>query len=152
MLFDLDVQQGEWFPFQNSRINPESGEVEWDEPEKDAKVQIRPMGPFFEEKIMKRKRVAENVYNPKTRAMERVSFFQELSAEEAKHERDEAFDYAIIGLQGFKNSKSGEVIQCTRENKLALMRVPAFDRFFAKCQQLLSSSGVKAQEEAEKNS
>jgi hypothetical protein len=152
MFFDLSTNEGEWFPFQNSKIDPLTGEPVFDDPVTDAKVQIRSMTPFFEERIAKRKRQAEHVMNPKTRQMERISFYAELSVEEAKAERDDAFDFAITGIEGFKDSKTGVVIACTRENKLALMKVPVFDRFFARCQQLLASYGVKQKEEIEKNS
>jgi hypothetical protein len=151
MLFNLDGQnEGEWFPFQNSKIDPLTGEPVFDDPVTDAKVQIRSMTPFFEERVAKRKRQAEHVMNPKTRQMERISFYAELSVEEAKAERDDAFDFAITGIEGFKDAKTGKMIPNDRASKLALMKVPVFDRFFARCQQLLSSSGVK--EQVEKNS
>jgi len=148
MLFSLDTTVGEWFPFQNSKIDSATGEHVFDDPVGDAKVQIRSMVPFFEERMAKRKRQAENVFNPKTRQMERITFYAELSVEDAKAERDDAFDFAITGIEGFKDAKTGRLIDCTRENKLALMKVPVFDRFFARCQQLLSNSGVKEQEVA----
>ena len=150
MLFNLDQNEGEWFPFQNSKIDPLTGEPVFDDPVTDAKVQIRSITPFFEERIAKRKRQAEHVMNPKTRQMERISFYTELSLEESKVERDDAFDFAITGIEGIKDSKTGRLLKNTREDKLALMKVPVFDRFFARCQQLLSSSGVK--EQVEKNS
>jgi hypothetical protein len=150
MFIDLDATQGEWFPFQNSKIDPLTGEPVFDDPDTDGRVQIRSMTPFFEVRIAKRKRQAEHVMNPKTRQMERISFYAELSVEESRAERDDAFDFAITGIEGIKDSKTGKIIICTRENKLALMKVPVFDRFFARCQQLLSSSGVK--EQVEKNS
>jgi len=150
MLFSLEQNEGEWFPFQNSHIDPSTGDPVFDDPVTDAKVQIRSMTPFFEERIAKRKRQTEHVMNPKTRQMERISFYAELSTEEARVERDDAFDFAITGIEGFKDAKTGNEITCTRENKLALMKVPVFDRFFARCQQLIASSGVK--EQVEKNS
>jgi len=150
MFIELNSQEGEWFPFQNSKIDPLTGEPVFDDPVTDAKVQIRSMTPFFEERIAKRKRQTEHVMNPKTRQMERIAFYAELSVEEARAERDDAFDFSITGIEGFKDAKTGKLITCTRENKLALMKVPVFDRFFARCQQLLSSSGVK--EQVEKNS
>ena len=151
MFIDLNAQEGEWFPFQNSKIDPLTGEPVFDDPVSDAKVQIRSMTPFFEERIAKRKRQTEHVLNPKTRVMERIAYYAELTVEEARAERDDAFDFAITGVEGFKDSKTGQAITCTRENKLALMKVPVFDRFFARCQQLLSSYGVKQKEEIEKN-
>ena len=151
MLFQIDQNEGEWFPFQNSHIDPLTGEPVFDDPVTDAKVQIRAMTPFFEERIAKRKRQTEHVMNPKTRQMERITFYAELTVEEAKAERDDAFDYAITGIEGFKDYKTQKMITCTRENKLALMKVPVFDRFFARCQQLIASSGVKQAEVAAEN-
>jgi len=146
MLINLETNEGEWFPFQNSTISPSTGEPVFDDPVSDARVQIRSMTPFFEERIAKRKRQTEHVMNPKTRQMERITYYAELSIEEAKAERDDAYDFAITGIEGFKDAKTGQIITCTRANKLALMKVPVFDRFFAKCQQVLANSGVKEQE------
>lgn len=150
MFVDLQVSEGEWFPFQNSKIDPLTGEPVFDDPDTEAKVQIRSMTPFFEERIAKRKRQTEHVMNPKTRQMERISYYAELTPEEARTERDDAFDYAITGIAGFKDSKTKQEITCNRENKIALMKVPVFDRFFARCQQMLASYGIKEKEEAEK--
>ena len=152
MLFELESGTGEWFPFFGSHFDPITGDVIYEDAVSDAKVQVRSMTPFFEECIAKRKREVEHVYNPKTRAMERITFFKELSIDESRAERDEAWDYAITGIEGFKDSKTGKVIECTRENKLALMKNPVFDRFIARCQQLIASSGVKEAKELEKNS
>ena len=148
---DLDSTQGEWFPFFSSHIDPGTGEPIYDEPEKDARVQIRSIGPFIEERMAKRKKVFENIFNPKSRGMERMGFYPEPSYEEMRAERDDLWDYAITGIENFKDSKTGDLITCTRENKLKLMKVPVFDRFVARCQQLLASSGVKAKEDEEKN-
>lgn len=150
MFVNLSQNEGEWFPFQNSKIDQLTGEPVFDDPDTEAKVQIRSMTPFFEERISKRKRQVEHVMNPKTRQMERVVYYADLSVAEAKAERDEAYDYAITGMEGFKDSKTGKIIECTRENKIALMKVPVFDRFFARCQQILASSGIKEREEEEK--
>ncbi len=151
MFFDLDATQGEWFPFFESHIDPNSGEVIYDDPVSDAKVQIRRIQPFYEERLTKRQRRFENIYNPKTRGMERVSYYPDLAPDEAKAEREDAYDYIITGIENFKDSKTGSLIACTRENKTKLMRVPVFDRFVGRCWQLLDSSGVKAQEDDEKN-
>ena len=151
MLFSLETSDGEWFPFQNSKIDPLTGEPVFDEPDTSGKVQIRSMTPFFEERIAKRKRQTEHVMNPKTRQMERIAFYADLSVEDARTERDDAFDFAITGIEGIKDFKTGRIFTGTREDKLTLMKVPIFDRFFARCQQLLSSYGVKQKEEIEKN-
>ena len=151
MFFDLESAQGEWFQFFSSHLDPNTGEAVFEEPVADARVQIRSLVPFFEERMANRKREVERVLNPKTRAMERISFYPDLAPEVAKTERDDAWDYCIQELENFKDSKTGELITCTRENKLKLMRVPVFDRFVARCLQLLASSGVKDKEEEVKN-
>jgi hypothetical protein len=152
MFFELQTDVGEWFPFFGSHFDPITGDVIYEEAVSDAKVQVRSMAPFFEERIAQRKREVEHIYNPKTRSMERITFFKELSVAESKAERDEAWDYSITGIEGFKDAKTGKVIECTRENKLALMKNPVFDRFIARCQQLIASSGVKEAKDLEKNS
>jgi len=151
MFFDLNSSEGEWFPFFSSHLDPVTGDPIFDEPAKDARVQIRNWLPFMEERLANRKRMVEHVYNPKTRMMERISYFAEQTLEEFWAERDDTYDYAITGIENFKDSKTGEVITCTRENKLKLMKVPVFDRFVARCQRLLASSGVKTKEDEEKN-
>jgi hypothetical protein len=151
MFVDLDNLQGEWFSFFGSHIDPSTGETIFEEPVSDARVQIRSMIPFVEERMAKRKKSVEHVYNPKTRAMERISYYPELSLDESKTERDDAWDYIITAIENFKDSKTNELILCTRENKLKLMKVPVFDRFVARCLQILTSSGVKMKEEEIKN-
>ncbi len=152
MIFDLDAEQGEWFYFFGSHIDPNTGETIFEEPVLDARVQVRSMAPFFEERIKTRKKGVEHVYNPKTRAMERISYISDLSIGEAQAERDDAWDYAITALENFKDRKTGNVIPCNRENKLKLMKVPVFDRFIARCLQLLASSGMQSKEDEIKNS
>ena len=151
MFIDFESSQGEWFQFFGSHIDLTTGDVVYEDPTGDARVQIRSMGPFIEERAAKRKKKVEHVYNPKTRIMDRVIFTEELSAEAAREERDDLWDWVITDIENFKNKKTGEIITCTRENKLALMKVPVFDRFVARCQQILSASGIKAKEESTKN-
>mgnify|MGYP001249914155 CR=1 FL=1 len=151
MLFDLEESQGEWFYFFNSRIDQATGETVYDNPVKDARVKIRSISAFFEEALSKRKREFQFVVNPKTRGMERVAYFPELSSEEANQQRDDAWDYAITGLEGFKDAKTKADLKCDRETKLKLMKNPAFDRFIARCFQILASSGIQGKEAEEKN-
>ncbi len=150
--FNLDQTEGEWFTFFGSHIDINTGEVVYEDPVSDGRVQIRSIAPFIEERVLKRKRMVEHIFNPKTRSMERVSFYLDQTPEENRAERDDLWDYAITGLENFKDIKTGELITCTRENKLRLMKVPVFDRFVARCQQLLSDSGINAKKEIEKNS
>ena len=152
MFFDLDSSQGEWFQFFGSRIDENTGEVIYEPPASDARVKIRSIIPFIEERISKRKKNVEHVYNPKTRSMERVAYYPELTIEEQILERDDTWDYAIMELDNFRDSKTGILIPCDRENKIKLMKLPIFDRFVARCLQLIANSGVKEVEDAEKNS
>lgn len=150
MILDLDAPQGEWFKFFESHIN-EKGELVYDDPKPDAgRVCIRSLAPFWETIQAKRKKKFEFVLNPSTRSMERVGYFEEQSREDAKKEIDDAWDFAITGLEEFFDAK-GQSIICNRENKIKLMALPVFDRFIARCLQLLSASGVKVKEEQEKN-
>ena len=152
MLFNLEQAQGEWFQFFESRVDPNTGDTVYDKPKGDARVQLRSIVPHIESVMEKRKREVERVLNPKTRAMERISYYPELSISEAKKEREDTWDYAIMGLENFKDSGTGKVIDCTRANKIKLMKVPVFDRFVARCLQIISESGVKEKEASEKNS
>jgi len=153
MYIDLDLQQeGEWFNFFSSRINETTGDVIYDEPVKDARVKIRSMAPFIEERVGNRKRQYEHVVNPKTRQMERIAYYPEQSLEEIKAEREDTWDYIIQDFEGFVDKKTGKEIKCTRANKFKMMKVPVFDRFVARCQKILSESGVNLEEQEPKNS
>ncbi len=152
MDLNLDQTEGEWFQFFGSHIDPVSGETIYEDPVSDGRVQIRSIMPFIEERVLKRKKSVEHVYNPKTRQMERNSFYADQTPEEIRAERDDTWDYAITGLENFKDKKTGELIICTRENKLRLMKVPVFDRFIARCQQLISDADTKEKEIVRKNS
>jgi len=151
MIFDLDENQGEWFYFFSSHIDA-NGQITYDDPVKDARVQIRSITPFIEARMLSKKKVTEHVLNPKTRQMERLSYFPDLSPEEAIKERDDVWDYAITALENFKDGKTGQVIDCTRENKIKLIKIPIFDRFIARCLQIIDGSGMKAEDNIIKNS
>lgn len=150
MIIDLEARDGEWFTFFGSKVN-ERGETVYDEPLPDAgKIQIRSLMPYFEANRSKQKRKHEFVLNPQTRQMERVSYEPELSPEDAQKERDDAWDYAISGIENVFDAK-GFAVECNRENKLRLMMIPQFNRFVARCLQILSEAGVKTEEEERKN-
>lgn len=150
--FNLDETEGEWFQYFGSSIDLNTGEIVYEDPVSDARVQIRSITPFIEERLSKRKRLVEHVYNQKSRAMERLPYYEELTFDQAKAEREDTWDYAITALENFKDKKTGEPIACTRENKIKMMKIPVFDRFVAKCLEMIASSGTQAKKEAEKNS
>lgn len=151
MLFDLDESPGEWFQFFTSRIDTSTGETVYDDPEGPGRACIRSLAPFFDERRGKREKAVEHVVNPKTHALERIVFLKELSPKEEAQERDDMWDYAITGFEGFKNAKTKEPLVCNRETKLKLMKVPMFSRFVARCLELLANTGVAEKEEEEKN-
>lgn len=154
-MFEVDLgaqAEGEWFQFQDSHFDQAVGEWVYDPPATDARVRVRRTDPFWKERGAKRERIAEYVHNPKTRSMERISYLKEQTVAEAQQDTDDAIDYAITGLENFKDKRSGKVLVCDRETKLALVRIPAFDRFIGRCLRLLEGAEAKQQEESEKNS
>jgi hypothetical protein len=146
--FNLDaVNAGTWFEFFTSHIDPATGDVVYDDPMPGHRVKIRSTAPFWEERIKNRKRERELAVNPKTKVMEKVSSIKELTLAESKAENDDAIDYSIVEFDNMVDS-SGSVIKCTRENKLKLMRIPVFDRFYARCSQILrDTDGYLIEEE-----
>ena len=143
--------EGTWFKFQTSHFDKDKKEFVFDDPEEGAaEFCFRSMIPYFVEKMKSRKRKFEFVLNPSTRAMERVSYYPDLTAEEQQKETDDAADYAITGI---KNAKwaDGKPIECTRENKLKLMKDEQFDRFFGRCIKLITEMAASEAEVAAKN-
>ena len=151
MIFDIEATEGEWFPYFGSKIDLITGNIEYEDPEGDARVKVRPMTTFIEERLSQRKKAVEHVINPKTRQMERITYYPDLSSEQERKDRDDVWDFVITNLKGFKD-KSGKDIKCTRENKIKLMRVPVFERFIARCFEILANTGVNEDKVLEKNS
>jgi len=140
MRFDIENTQGEWFTFFESEIMPD-GEIKYLDPIEGAgKVCLRISDPESIEKIQSqtRKKVAEFVYNPKTRAMDRVIYFDQTPAQEQK-ERELIWNFAITDWKDLLDMK-GVSIPCTLENKMKLMNVPQFARFIGRCLQLISGA------------
>lgn len=150
LIVDLDDAAGEWFTFRMSSID-QNGEIVWGEPIEGVRVQIRSWKKFFEDQYSSRERIIEWKLNPKTRQNERHSNFKDFTPAEIKQQKDDAIDYAITGLEGFKDKKTKQEVVCTRENKIALMAKDFFDRFFVDCQQTIDSRGVEVVKAAEKN-
>lgn len=147
---DLDaLDEGEWFPYQNSHFDQETGEWIFEEPHPEAKVRVRRMESLVRERFYSRKKVAEHVLNPKTKAMERITYYKEPTSEESRKESEDTWDYVITGFEGFANK--GKLIEYTRENKIKMMRDPAFDRFVGRCLRILDGSEERRREEAKKN-
>lgn len=151
MFLDLEIEKGEWFNFFSSHIDPDTKDIIYEEPVTEARVQIRSMMPFLEDRMAKRKRDVEHVIHPKTRAYVRIAFYPDPTPEQVQAEKDDTWDYVITGWENIKDSKTKELIPCTRENKLKLMRLPVFDRFIAKCVEIIDGSKAVTKEAIEKN-
>jgi hypothetical protein len=152
MKFNLDTGTGEWFQFFGSEIKPD-GEVKYYEPEKAAQrvcLRIADMETLEIIQSETKKKAVEHVYNPKTRQMERLSYFEQ-TPEQEKKEREMIWDYAIISWEGMLDIK-GQEIPCTLENKMKLMNNPQFARFVNRCLGLISGAATEVKKAAEKNS
>lgn len=151
-VFNFDNgEQGDWFSFFSSHIDKTTGEIVYEPPEKGAaEFRIRSMGPFWDERRRDRKREHKMVLNPSTRQMERVSYYEDLPADQAARENDDAWDYAITGMKN-AFSAPGVEIKCDRESKLKLIAMPVFLRFISRVFVIMSEAGVKQKEASEKN-
>lgn len=155
-----DSEEGTWFPYFSSHFDTKKGEVIYDDPLPGAaEFRIRNLIPFFTERRNKRKRTHQMVLNTATKQMERVSFYEDLPAADAKKEQEDSWDYAITGMKNARWEESGPEMECTRENKIKLMNSSSahdptdkeFDRFLARCLFLLAGIEKKDEEKAEKN-
>lgn len=151
-LFNLDKEDlGDWFQFFSSKVDPVTGEITYYNPEENAaEFRIRDMAPFWEDRLKGRKKEHKFVSNSITRQMERVSWYEDLSAEEQMEENDDAWDYSITGIKN-AFSAPGVPIDCTRENKIKLKNIPVFARFVSRVFEIISEAGVKHKEASEKN-
>jgi hypothetical protein len=151
-----DLNEGTWFPYFSSHFDQAKKELVFDDPEPDA-AQFRI--PFYTERRAGLKKNHEMVLNTSTRQMERVSYFPDLSTEAEKKEREDAWDYCITGMKNARWTPDGPMMECTRENKLKLMKSSAiqnpddreFDRFVGKCLLILAGAEKTDAEAAEKN-
>ncbi len=154
MIFEINKsEQGDWFPFFESKFDPLTGEITYDPPEDGAaEFCIRSMGPFFEERRKNRKKESKMVLNTATRQMERVSYFEDLSPDEDFKENEDAWDYAITGIRNaFADEEKTIPIDCTRENKLKLIKIPKFLRFIRRVFQILDGEAANIKEKERKN-
>ena len=150
--FNLDETQGDWFEFFESRIDQNTGDIIYDDPiPGGGQVCIRDSREFWQERLAKRKKSHTFVLNKATRAMERVEYYEEMTAEDDQREREDSFDYVIVDFKNFYD-RNKKVIECTRENKLKLVTIPMFDRFIARCIVMQQEAKGKHTEALEKNS
>ena len=155
-MFDIEkIGQGEWFPFMDSKVNIETGDVEWlpVDPSSEEKICFKQLTPDQWRKIKdkyKGKKTNIPVQNPTTRAMEVVPQYEQTPAQESA-ERMEFWDAQIVDWN-IKTPK-GEPIPCTAENKYKLITgAPNFLRYANKCLQLMAGAKDEEKKELEKNS
>ena len=150
-MFNLEESQGDWFDFFESRVDLNTGEVTYDDPKPDTgSVCFRPAREFIIARMTERKKDSKFVLNPKTRAIERVELNKNLTSEEVQKEQDDLVDYSITGFKKLFDME-GNPIECTRENKIKLAKVPVFDRFMARCMEMQVNADVQQTETSEKN-
>lgn len=138
---DIDMdQEGDWFQYFTSKVDEKTGDIIYGEPLPYARVKIRSVSPFLEDSLKKQKRKTEFVLNPGSRSMERVPYLEEKPFEKQIQETDDMYDYAILDFEGFRDKKTKQEIECTRENKIALRHNEMFRRFFERCQQILNGN------------
>jgi len=151
-VFDLKEAEGDWFDYFESHVDLEAGTIIYDDPKPGTgRACFRSTTPFILAAQEKRKKKHDYVLNTKSKAMERVPYFEELSAEEQKQFNDDMYDYAIVGWERFFDAE-GNALECTRENKLKLAKVPVFDRFMARCLEIQMNGIAEQKEVIEKNS
>jgi len=151
--FLFDNPDGEAFQFCESTIDTKTGDVVFDDPKPDAGTfYIRQIGEKLEQLQSKQKKKVEHVLNPKTRKMDRIVYFEDLSPEEYAANSAELWDHVIAGWDDKVLDGEGKEIPITKKNKMRLMSIPSVDRFVGRCLRELSDSQVKHGEELEKNS
>ena len=157
MLLNLGAPEGERFEFFTSKINPQTGDIEYDAPVRDpetgecAWVSFKNPQVFWEERLKNRKKKVEHVLNQKTRQMERITYYDELSPEENERERADFWNYVITDFGLFKDAKTKKDIDCTPENKAAMGKLPVFHRFANKCFEIMEESRIIQAKDEEKN-
>lgn len=146
---------GEYFPYQGSIINKETGKVEWEpiNPDSDEKVCFRQPDPdqmrAMRDKY-KGKKINNPVKDPETRQMIIIHTYEQTSEEE-RAQNVEFWDKAIVDWT--IKDETGKVIPLTAENKYTLVTmVPAFLRFCNRSMEILSGAMIENEKAAEKNS
>lgn len=147
-----EQNQGTWFPYFGSHLDIKTGKYIYDDPVSDAaEFCIRNLAPFYTERLTTRKKEHAVVLNPSTRSMERISYYEDLTPEDAKKELEDAWDYAIMGIKRARWTVDGPEMECTRENKLKLKNDEEFNRFLLRCFKMLSGMEKEEAEALPKN-
>ena len=150
-VFEEAKEQGDWFQFFTSKHDLATGEIVYDAPEEGAaEFCFRNPSSFWEEQRKGRKKEYKMVVNPLSKAMERVGYYPDLSIEEAMKERDDSWDFVITGMRNARWTENGPEMECTRENKLKLLKNSSFLRYANRVIEIVTETGIKTKEEEEK--
>jgi hypothetical protein len=152
-MFDIaKLGIGEWFPYQDSKVDPVTGEVTWGEPSTTEKICFRRMDPDRNREIsekFKGKKVNTPVLNTISKKMELVVSYEQTPDQE-KAERMAFWDEIISDWN--ITDPAGKAIQPTAENKYLLIKGSMeFLRFANHCLEILSGAMVEKAAESEKN-
>lgn len=152
MILDISTaEDGRWFTFFYSRLDPNTLEPVYDDPiENGPRMKIRNPTPLWRERNEKKKKRKEYVLNPKTRGMDVVESDVELTAAQKKAENEEFVDYVIQESEQF--TLNGKEIKGTLQEKVKMMENPLISMFVQRCIQILQESGVQEAEAQPKNS
>lgn len=155
-MFDLSkLGVGEWFPYQDSVVNPENGVVTWLDISPTSKESVCFKNPDPDETRARQRKYRGNkinnpVLNTISKQMEIVVTYEQTPEQEAAASR-EFWDAAIVDWKLY--DPEGKLIPCTTDNKYKLIKghMP-FLRFCNRSLQILQGVKTEAESKAEKNS
>lgn len=152
-MFDISkLGIGEWFPYQESKVDPLTGEVTWGEPSATEKICFRRMDPDRNREISEKykgKKINTPVMNPSSKKMELITTYEQ-TPEQEKAERMAFWDEIISDWN--ITDPQGKSIPPTAENKYLLIKGSMeFLRFANRCLEILSGAMVENKEASEKN-
>jgi len=141
-MFDISkLGIGEWFPYQDSKVDKETGEVVWGDPDPTEKICFRRMDPDRNRELSDQyrgKKINTPVLNTVSKKMELIVSYEQ-TPEQEKAERM-AFWNEIISDWNITDP-SGKPIPCTAENKYLLIKGSMeFLRFANRCLEILSGA------------
>ena len=155
MSFNINrINTGEWFLFQDSEVDPETGIITWFPVEQgsDEKVCFKQIDPERMREIKdkyKGKKINTPMLNTLSKTMELVVTYEQ-TAEQEKGERMEFWNEAIVDWN--ITDPAGNKIECSSENKYLLIKGDMrFLRFANRCLQLLSGMKQEDEKKQEKN-
>jgi len=150
MLFNLDEGNGTWFDFQESTVDAEGVITFLPVKEGAGSVCVRQADADFFEKLNKktRKKDVRFIPNPaRNNTLQRVEDSVVLDGKD-KEEREALQDHWIVDFKDLRGADK-QLIACTKENKIKLMKLGVFRRFIDECHRRISSDGGMIKEENE---